>query len=339
MRLLVLGGTAFVGRALVEDALARGWAVTTFNRGRTGRDHPDVEAVHGDRTVAADLEQLRGRAWDAVVDTCGYVPRDVLATAELLAPQTAAYAFVSTIGVYHDWPDAPVDEAAPLFDCPPDAGPDDGDYGTLKAGCERAVVAACGIDGSLLLRPGVILGPYENVGRLPWWLRRIAEGGPVLAPGPDPQRPMQLVDARDLAAFTLDALTADRRGPYNVVSRPGAVTYGRWLGACVQVTGSGAELVWVDDQVLLDAGVEPWQELPLWMPPAQSPYAWGADVERAHADRLRGRPIEDTVRDTWAWLSEGGDVGPQPLDRPGLGIDRDKEQRILATWLAARRGS
>jgi 2'-hydroxyisoflavone reductase len=256
----------------------------------------------------------------------------------MLKDRAPRYAFISTVGVYRDWPKEPADEAAPLFDCAPTAGPDDGDYGTLKAGCERAVVEDYG-DRALLLRPGIILGPHENVGRGPWWLRRIAEGGQVLAPG-DPDTPIQEVDARDLAIFTLDGLERGLGGPYNVVSRPGHTTFGGWLQACVDATGSGAELVWAPDDVLRDAGVQEWFELPLWMAQDEAPHRWHVDVERAHRDGLHCRPIEDTVRDTWAWLQEGG---PLPPPRPGMathgmrhGIDPDKEQRILATLLAAR---
>jgi 2'-hydroxyisoflavone reductase len=189
MRLLVIGGTAFLGRAAVEAALARGDSVTTFNRGRSGPDLPGVETLRGDRTVAADLRVLRGREFDAVLDTSGFVPRVVGMSAQLLARATETYAFVSSVSVYAEWPAKPVDEAAAIFDCAPDAGPDDGDYGALKAGSERAVSVAFG-ERMLLLRPGLILGPHENVGRLPAWLSRIARGGRVLAPG-DPGTRMQ----------------------------------------------------------------------------------------------------------------------------------------------------
>ena len=327
MKILVLGGTSFLGRTYVEQALAAGHDVTTFNRGMTGPDIDGVEAVRGDRTVGDDLAALAGRTWDAVLDTSGFVPKVVGASVRALA-DSGTYVFVSTVAVYRDWPAVPVDEPAPLHACAPTAGPDDGDYGELKAGCERAVVRECGGGGALLLRPGVILGPYENVGRLPWWLRRVARGGEVLALGPDPQRRFQQIDVRDVVTFTFDALASERTGAYNLVSRPGATTYGSFLQACVAATGSDAQLVWPDDAALREAGVEPWDELPLWSPLDTEPAAWEVDVDHAYDAGLRCRPVEQTARDTWAWLEDGGAPTGRHADR--LGIDPDTEQRVLA---------
>lgn len=201
MRLLVLGGTRFLGRAVVADALARGWQVTTLTRGASGPPPAGVTARTGDRTTAGGLAALDGGGWDAVVDTSGFVPRVVGASARALSGRVGHYVYVSSISAYPDWPDRPVDGDTPVRDCPPAAGPDDGDYGTLKAGCERAVTAVFG-ERATLVRAGLIVGPYEDVGRLPWWLSRVARGGEVLAPG-RPDRPLQLVDARDLAAWML----------------------------------------------------------------------------------------------------------------------------------------
>jgi 2'-hydroxyisoflavone reductase len=335
VRILLLGGSSFLGRALAADALARGWPVTTFNRGVTGPDVEGVEALRGDRTDPVALARLRGREWDAAVDTSGFVPRVVGASAALLAERVPAYAFVSSISVYRGWPaTAASSESSPLHDCAPDAGPDDGDYGALKAGCERAVQQAYD-DGALLVRPGLILGPNENVGRLPAWLDRINRGGRVLAPG-DPSVPMQLVDARDVAAFTLDLLAAGQAGPFNVTGPHGNTTYGQWLADCRQVTGSDAELVWVDDDFLLQRGVQPWTELPLWMPMnGESDFAWRADVTKASAAGLRTRPVRETVEDTWAWQRAGGATPARP-DRLVHGMDPEKERALLAEWDAVR---
>ena len=328
MKILVLGGTSFLGRTYVEQALALGHDVTTFNRGVTGPDVAGVEAVRGDRTVEDDLAKLSGRTWDAVIDTSGFVPKVVGASVRALA-DSGTYVFVSTIAVYRDWPAATVDEPAPLHACPPTAGPDDGDDGELKAGCERAVVRECGGGGALLLRPGVILGPYENIGRLPWWLRRVARGGEVLALGPDPQRSFQQIDARDCVTFTFNALESERTGAYNLVSRPGATTYGSFLQAFAAATGSDAELVWPPDDVLVEAGIVRWDdELPLWSPLGEEPAAWEVDVEHAYDAGLRCRPFEQTAKDTWAWLQDGGTPTGRHAD--ALGIDPGKEQRILA---------
>ena len=337
MRLLVIGGTAFLGRHTVAEALRRGYDVTTFNRGETGADQPGVTTIHGDRKVAADLAQLAGGSWDAVVDTCGYVPRDVDASARILAGQAGWYGFVSSMSAYPAWPAEPVTADSPTHECPPDAGPDDGDYGTLKAGCERAAVQHFG-NRALLVRSGLLLGPYENVGRLPWWLTRIAAGGQVLAPG-DPDRPMQVIDARDMAGWMLDCAERGQGGAFTVTGPAGNTTMGRWLDDCVAATGSGAELVWVPDRFLLDRDVEEWTELPLWMPESPDRVGtWTADVSQAQAAGLRSRPVGDTVRDTWTWLRDGGELAARASDGSPftLGIDPDKERRILAEWTSAK---
>jgi nucleoside-diphosphate-sugar epimerase len=337
MKLLVIGGSAFLGRHSVEEALRRGYQVTTFNRGLTAADVPGVTALHGDREVPGDLEQLAGGQWDAVIDTSGYVPAMVGAAARILADRAGWYGFVSSLSATPDWPSGPIPADPRRHDCPPDAGPDDGDYGTLKAGCERAVEQHFG-DRTLVVRSGLLLGPYENVGRLPWWLTRIAAGGQVLAPG-DPDRPMQLIDARDIAGWMLDCAEQGQAGAFTVTGPPGNTTMGRWLEDCLAVTGSGAELVWVPDQFLLDRDVEAWTELPLWMPDSpDTAGTWTADVSRAQAAGLRTRPVSDTVRDTWTWLRTGSDL---PARHPNaspftLGIDPDKEKRILADWAAAQ---
>jgi 2'-hydroxyisoflavone reductase len=330
MRLLIIGGSSFLGRAFAQEALARGHVVTTFNRGVSSPDVEGVEALRGDRSDPASLAQLADREWDAVVDTCGYVPRVVLASAELLAGRVPAYAYVSSISAYSQWPAQRPDESMPTHECAPDAGPDDGDYGVLKAGCERAVQQAYA-GGALVIRPGLILGPFENVGRLPAWLLRMQRGGRVLAPGKSDQ-PMQLVDARDIATFTLDGLERGLTGFFNVTGPVGNATFGSWLEDCRAVTGSDAELVWVDDAFLLESGVEPWSELPLWSPmDGESEHLWDSSTDAAQREGLTCRPVRDTVADTWAWLSMSGPA-PQRPDRPQHGIDPDKEQRILAAW-------
>lgn len=338
MDILVVGGSVFLGRAIVSEALRRGDSVTTFNRGVTGVDLPGVEAIRGDRTVTADLKRLAdGRRWDAVVDVCGYVPRVVGESARILSGHADAYVFISSISAFRDWPAHRVDERSATYECGPDAGPDDGDYGELKAGCERAVQD--GFDGRvLLLNPGLILGPHENVGRLPWWLRRIAAGGRVLAPG-DPSVEMQVIDARDIATFGLDLLRSGTEGRFLVTGPPGNTTFGRWLADCVAVTGSDAELVWVLDEVLVEHHVEMWTELPLWLPAGpDTAAAWQASVDRALAAGLRCRRVADTVRDTWSWMTaEGVDRLPRYRDMPDHGIEPGKEKEILAAWTAARR--
>jgi 2'-hydroxyisoflavone reductase len=334
MRILVLGGSVFLGRAIVEEALRQGHEVTTFNRGRSGEDLPGVTAVRGDREVPADLEALAAAGeWDAVVDVCGFTPRVVADSARSLSGRAGTYAFISSVSAVSEWPAKRVDESSPLWDCSPDAGPDDGDYGVLKAGCERAVERY--FDGNaLIMQPGLILGPWENVGRLPSWLRSIARGGRVLAPG-HPDLPMQLIDARDIATFTLDQAAKGVNDRFLTTGPSGNSTYGRWLADCVEATGSNAELVWVEDRFLLDRGVETWTELPLWIPVSpEGAAAWEVSTGKAEAAGLRCRPVTETVRDTWDWLKDQDHAALEkrlPSWRRH-GIAPDKEARILAEW-------
>jgi nucleoside-diphosphate-sugar epimerase len=333
VRILVLGGTWFLGRAVVEEALRRGHEVTTFNRGRTAADVLGAEVVRGDREAPADLARLvAGRTWDAVIDTSGYVPRNVGMTARTLADHADRYVFCSTLDAYDDWPQAPVSESSPLHECPLDAGPDDAPYGHLKAGCERALREVYGAERSLSLRLGIMLGPREPRGRLPWWLRRIARGGRVLAPAPQDRR-IQVIDVRDVAAFTLGSLDDWEGGAVNVSARSGHATFASWLADCRSVTGSDAEFVWADPDVLTREGVRDWTELPLWR---TAPGTWLMDVERAHARGLVCRPLADTVTDTWAWLTSGGTVPGDGLTADhGIGPDRELALLNLAEVVAA----
>jgi nucleoside-diphosphate-sugar epimerase len=336
MRLLLLGGTWFLGRAMIDVAGARGWQVTIFNRGRSGPDPVGVEVVHGDRASHDDLADLAGRGeWDAVVDTSGRVPCQVLGSARALAGRVGRYVFVSTVSVYRGWPVEPLTEGSPLLDAPADAGPDFGAddprgyptrYGFQKSGCERAVREVFG-DRASVLRPGVILGPHEYVGRLPWWLQRISRGGQVLVPG-SPSQGIQPVDVRDVAAFALCCAEDDAGATYNVTAPPGLATFESLVEACAAVTGAQAELVWLPDEELLRAGVRPWTELPLWQ---VYPGTWQVDASAARAAGLTCRPLADTVRDTWAWLRSGGSLVAHER-RAEIGIDPVKESALLRAW-------
>jgi len=330
--LLVLGGSGFVGRTLVEAGLDRQWSVATYNRGHRPLTDSRIEQLIGDRADAGALRLLGRRDWDLVVDTWSGAPCAARTGAAILSERTARYVYVSSGSVYAPPPPLGADENTPTVDA--SAAATSGGYAELKRGSGLAIVEAFG-DRALLARAGLILGPYENVGRLPWWCHRIAAGGDVLAPGP-PELALQYVDARDLARFVLDAAPAGHGGPFNVVSRSGHATMATLLEACVAATGSDARLRWVAPEVILDAGIEPWSELPIWIPPDHE-YAGmhGVDVERAHAAGLRCRPVRETVTDTWAWLSTL--AGPAPLrgelDPPGL--DRERERTLLARLTAA----
>ncbi|MFE1252024.1 NAD-dependent epimerase/dehydratase family protein [Streptomyces sp. NPDC058735] len=331
MRLLMLGGTEFVGRAVVEAALERGWDVTVLHRGRHPAP-PGARSLTGDRTAQEGLAALAGAAgeWDVVVDTWSAAPGAVRDAARLLRDRARRYVYVSSCSVYA-WSPAPgYDEDAPLVEGA-SADADQTDYARDKRGGELAVLAAFGADRSVLVRSGLILGPYENVGRLPWWLGRMARGGPVLAPGPR-ELPLQYVDVRDLAAWILHAAERGLSGPYNLVGPQGHATMGALLDACVRVTGAHAELRWTAPEVILRAGVRPWTELPVWTPPDSDLHdaLHSADVSRAVGAGLRCRPVEETVADTWRWLQDAGGVAPQRPDRPRSGLDPEVEAKVLA---------
>lgn len=321
MRLLVLGGTEFVGRAFVSEALALGHDVTVFNRG-THEPPPGVTALRGDRTRPGGLGALAGGEWDVVADTWSWAPSAVRDAATLLAGRAGHYVYVSSRSVYTLPVPYGAGESAPLVE-----GGEDG-YAEMKAGGELAATAAFG-GRALLARAGLILGPHENIGRLPWWLTRIARGGPVLAPEPA-DLGLQYVDARDLARWCLDAAGDGVGGAFNVVSPPGFVTMRELLECCVRVTGSAAELRWTGEEAILAAGVRPWTDLPIWMTGDGHAFVHGGDVSKAVAAGLRFRPVEETVADTWAWLRSIGGRAPLRPDRPAVGLDPDVEAALLS---------
>jgi 2'-hydroxyisoflavone reductase len=334
VRMLVLGGTRFVGYAVLSAAIRAGWEVTSFSRGVSGSPPAGARVVCGDRLNRGDLEQLAAAGpWDAVVDTSGFVPRDVLMACEYLRPVTAHYLFVSTVSVYRGWPREPLSESSEVLFCPPDAGPDYGEdvedgptkYGYQKSGCELAVATSFGHGHYTILRPGVILGPREYVGRLPWWLLRVAAGGRVLAPG-DPARFIQPVDVRDLADFALLAMDGAVPGTYNIAAPQNRETFGQMLQACAEVTGSDAEFTWVSDAELLAAGVRQWSQLPLWR---TFPGVWQVDSTKAQAAGLSCREITDTVADTWAWMNSGTSEFTDQRSAE-IGIGSDLERQILS---------
>lgn len=306
----MLGGTKFVGRAFVDSALRRGHRVTLFNRGTTNPDlfGDEVEKLRGDRTV--DLSALAGRKWDAVVDVAGYYPEDVARSAQALAGTTGRYLFVSTISVYADHTVPPVEGAplAPLTD-PADRGPET--YGARKAVCEQLVAGAFG-DGATIVRPGLIVGPFDPTDRFGYWPRRVAAGGRVLAPG-DPEDPLQFIDVRDLADFMALLLEDDRPGTYNAVGL--TLGFAKFLDGCQKVCAEvheqeghkqeghkqegheqEVEVVWVPDAVLLQAGIDPWMGIPLWIGAPEYRAANRVNVDRALAAGLHYRPLEDTIR-------------------------------------------
>ncbi len=325
MRLLVLGGTRFVGRALVGEAVARGWDVTAVHRGVTGSTPPPVTTRVADRTDEGALAAALGDGtWDAVVDTWDAAPRVAGLSARLLDGRVEAYGLVSSLSVYA-W-GRHVDEGSPLV--AGDAGADATEYPADKRGGELAVLAYH--PDALLARAGMVLGPHEDVGRLPWWLSRIARGGRVVAPG-RPDRPLQYVDARDLACLMLDGVAAGEGGAVDVTCPPGHTTTRSLLQACVDATRSDAELVWVDEADVLAAGAEPWVQLPCWVPERGGYEGFmEGDVRVALGRGLDCRPVGETVGDTWRWLQSAGVPSPLP-GRPLLGLPAEIEAQLLRT--------
>ncbi|MCW3844682.1 reductase, partial [Micromonospora yasonensis] len=289
-----------------------------------------VHRLRGDRTVPDGLAALAGGEWDLVVDTWDGAPRAVRDAARALVDAAPHYVYVSSGSVYAEPVPPGVGEEAPTVEAEADAA--DGDYPRNKAGGERAAVEVFG-DRALLARAGLILGPGEDIGRLPWWLHRIARGGEVLAPGPR-DLPVQYIDVRDLARWLLDRGSERTGGAYNVIGRTGHATMGELLDAAVAATGSGATLRWTDPEPILAAGVEPWNDLPIWIPRGHA-YRWLQErgVERAYAAGLDCRPVAETVEDTWRWLREVGRV-PARAGRPAraaVGLDPAREAALLAT--------
>ncbi|HSB38477.1 MAG TPA: SDR family oxidoreductase [Gaiellaceae bacterium] len=318
MRLLVLGGTKFLGRAAVEAALARGHEVTLFNRGETNPElFPEAEKLRGDRT--ADLGALEGRDWDAVIDPSGYIPAVVRASAEALVDHAGHYLFVSSISAYASLA-GPNEESSPLAelgDMPGDRMLEDySNYGPLKVLCERAVAETFG-DRQAIVRPGLIVGAHDQTGRFTYWPHRVARGGEVLAPAP-PDRAVQFIDVRDLGPWLVDLSERQAGGTYNA-THPGR-SWGELLETCREVADSDATFRWVPDAFLVEHDVGEWMELPMWVQSSDEAGIHEADVSRALAAGLTFRPLEQTVRDT---LDLAGTT-------PEAGLTAEREVELLA---------
>jgi len=322
MKLLVLGGTRFLGRHLVAAALARGHAVTLFNRGRTAPGlFAGIEELRGDRD--SDLASLRGRSWDAVIDTCGYLPRVVRRSAQALQDAIGRYLFVSSVSVYDDARVAGQDEDAPRAQLPvPHCEDISSHYGALKAACEDEVLAAFG-GRAIVLRPGLIVGPFDPTGRFTYWVKRVVRGGAVLAPAA-PDYPVQFIDVRDLAAWALDLIASGRAGVFNASGPAAPLTFGAFLDECRRALGARAEFVWPDAAFLVRRGVAPWTQLPLYAGDDGRGLCQ-VSLARALANGLRLRPAGQTCADTARW------AGNSPLP-DGVGLSPDREAELLRAW-------
>jgi 2'-hydroxyisoflavone reductase len=333
LRILVLGGTLFLGRHLVEAGLARGHEVTLLNRGRTNPGlFPEVEKLRGDRD-AGDLDALRGRSWESVVDTSGYVPRVVRQSAELLADAVEHYTFVSSLSVFTPPSKEGLSERDPVSTIEDETSEDvQAHYGPLKALCERAVEET--VPGRVLnLRSGLLVGPHDPTSRFTYWVRRVARGGEILVPAT--VQPVQLVDVRDLARWTVELAERRLAGTLHATAPP--IPFPEMLDACVVASGSDARLVAVEEDFLLEHGVEPFADLPLWLALGRNPDWRGfflADVAQAVAHGLTFRPLEQTAADILA----SGDEAPGVkfgVDVPPAGMDPAREAEVLEAWKAA----
>lgn len=327
--LLILGGTAFLGPQLVEAARTRGYTITLFNRGKTNPQlFPDLEKLRGDRN--GQLDALRGRRWDAVVDTSGYVPRHVTDSAGLLRDAVGRYVFISTISVYSDTSKPGMDESAPVGKLADEKTEEvSGEsYGPLKALCEQAAERM--MPGRVAtVRPGLIVGPGDGSDRFTYWPVRVSRGGEVLAPG-TPADPVQFIDVRDLAEWTMRVVDAGTVGVYNATGPEKPLPIGQLLESCKKVSGSDARFTWVDAGYLAEKKVEPWSDMPVWVPPTGESAGFArVDCSRAIVRGLTFRPVDTTVRDTLSWWKE------QPAERTQslrAGITAEREAEVLRAW-------
>jgi nucleoside-diphosphate-sugar epimerase len=331
VKLLILGGTRFVGRHLTAAALAAGHRVSLFHRGRTNPElFLNAEHLRGDR--GRDLAPLRGRRWDAAIDVNGYIPKQVQASAQLLADAVERYVFVSTMSVYADFSPPRIDEGAPLKQ--PQPGDESADeipprgYGRLKALCERFVDETAP-GRSLLVRPCIIVGPWDHTGRFEYWVQRMARGGEVLAPG-RPERPVQLIDARDLAAWVVRMVERQEIGIYNATGPRDVLSMREMLETCRATTGGDAQFTWVPDGFLAERGVR----LPFW----HAGDAGWVDNGHAVSQGLTFRPLAETVRDVHAWVAErpsGRETYRDPYREP-YDFSPEREAELLRQWRERR---
>lgn len=338
MKLLIIGGTRFVGRHLVAAALERGHEVTLFNRGTQSSPFAAVETIAGDRNK--DLDKLQGRRWDAAIDTCGYLPRNVKATAEILSGSVERYVFISSQSAYADVSVPGVVETAPLrrltseqldraYAIDTSGQPSYAElYGGLKALCEQAAEEAMP-NRVLIVRPGLIVGPYDYTDRFTYWVVRVARGGEVLAPG-RPARPVQFIDARDLAEWIVLMTEAGGAGIYNANRLPNTMTMQDVLDECKSSANSDAVFTWASEEFLREEKVAAWSDMPLWLPEEEAPQLQGfmfVNCDKAFAAGLRIRPLHETVNDTLAWAD--AELRDAPLK---AGMDSTREQDLLRKW-------
>jgi len=338
LKILILGGTRFIGIHMTQQAVARGHTVTLFNRGKTNAGRfSDLEQLIGDRD--GQLDALKRRKWDAVIDNSGYVPRVVRLSAELLAPQVKHYVFVSTISVYPDF-SVPRTESSPVgtLSDPTVEKVDSETYGPLKVLCEEAVEASFA-GRATILRPGLIVGPEDSTDRFTYWPARAARGGEILTPGSATDG-IQFIDARDLAAFTLDVIEQNTYGTFNALSPPGMFTMGDLMGSCVAAVNTLVKPtppprpLWVPAEFLQQQKVVPWVDMPVWSPATGDEAAFAKTSSAAAVKAgLRITSMIRTVSDTLVWHQQRPEAERTKLK---AGISPDREKEVLAAWQLAQ---
>jgi len=301
MKILILGGTKFLGRHLVEAALAAGHEVTLFNRGKTNPTlFQNAETILGDREH--DIDRLAGRQWDAVIDVAGYVPRIVRLSAEALKGSAKKYVFISSISVYPEFRKIGINEGDPVGKLQDETIEEiNGEtYGPLKALCEKAVQEIFG-ERALIVRPGLIVGPYDPTDRFTYWPMRVKRGGDMITPD-DPDGPVQIIDVRDLSEFIIKLIESGASGVYNATGPDTVLTFGEMLDACRRVTGSVCNFQWASAEFLKEHEVAPWSDMPVWIPDTEEDAGFArVDISKALNAGLKFRPLEETVRDTMQW--------------------------------------
>ncbi|MBE7151019.1 SDR family oxidoreductase [Bacillus mycoides] len=345
MKILILGGTRFLGRAFVEEALKRGHEVTLFNRGTNNEIFPEVEQLIGDRND--DVSSLENRKWDVVVDTCGFSPHHIRKVGEVLKDNIEHYTFISSISVYKDWIPYHIKEDYILQPEPPSdkvKAVENGEispyeyYGALKVLCEKEAEKYW--PGRVLhVRAGLLSGMFDYTDRIPYWVQRVAKGGNVLVPGRK-DRPVQLVDIKDVASFGLNMAENNKVGTFNITGPNDELTMEELLNTCKEVTNSDAEFVWVDESFMSEHKVQPWTEMPLWLPETfplegnTEPWKGGfsVSIESAVKEGLTFSNLEDTVTDVNEWMREtkGREL------KAGISIEREKV--LLDKWYEIKRG-
>ncbi|MDF2036555.1 SDR family oxidoreductase [Cytobacillus oceanisediminis] len=336
MKVLILGGTRFLGKALAEEGLKRGHDITLFNRGNNKEAFSEVEQLVGDRD--GDVSQLKNRKWDAVMDTCGFAPHQINKIAAVLGDSIEHYTYISSISVYKDWIPLNLTEDYHLQSMPQDRLKDVEEgrispyeyYGALKVLCEAE--AEKHWPGRVLhVRAGQLVGPFDYTDRLPYWVQRVSEGGNIVVPG-RPDRPIQLIDVMDIATWGFNMAENSKAGTYNITGPDYELTMEELLNTCKSVTNSNAKFVWTDEQFVLDHQIQPWTEMPLWIPEhfpldgEDKPWHMCISVKKAIENGLSFRPLEDTIHDVYQWEKGRQDSGRK------AGICREKEQELLDAW-------